>query len=210
MVDWLSDLSWVPNGAVVLISRTAAAAATAPKERAVPSPPKSVAAEEVAATTGGGSSGASTGASTATGDDAEHQADEDEEEALALAALGRIRESYRTRTKERRSQAPGGRGTSDVSDEEAGKRMMEKRREVENTAQSRQASVACGTYRVLCSAKIKKITYVVQQYSSMYEHELQATFVRPFSRCGSILGVLMFFFLSAATPGSSPGLINFL
>lgn len=153
MVDWLSDLSWVPNGAVVFISCTGAAAGS--KGRAPPPPPKSAAAaSEVDTTAGSGSSsssgkhggsGASPGVVPTTagagdgGDEAEQQADEDEEEALALAALGRIRESYRTRAKERRSGAAG-RVRSDVSDEEAGKRMMDKRREVENTVQSRQAS----------------------------------------------------------------------
>ena len=146
VVDWLSDLSWVPNGAVVLIS-----CAGAPGSKAKAPPPKSAAAPEVAAAANGGSGGKHGGSTAAAaavaeaagggedGPQAEQHADEDEEEALALAALGRIRESYRTRAKERQSAATG-RARSDGSDQEAGKRMLERRREVESTAQSRQAS----------------------------------------------------------------------
>ena len=146
VVDWLSDLSWVPNGAVVLIS---CAGATGSKAKA--SPPRSAAASEVAAASADGrGSGGKHGGSVAPvaapeaadvgeGSQAEQHAEEDEEEALALAALGRIRESYRTRAKERQSGATG-RARGYASDPEAGKRMQDKRREVESTAQSRQAS----------------------------------------------------------------------
>eukprot|EP00752_Nemacystus_decipiens_P002894 g2693.t1 len=144
VVDWLSDLSWVPNGAVVLIS-CAGASGSKPKA----SPPKPAAAPDIATAADGGSGGKhSTSAAAAAavpeaaggdegGSQAEHDADEDEEEALALAALGRIRESYRTRAKERQSAATG-RARSDESDQEAGKCMLDRRREVESTAQSRQ------------------------------------------------------------------------
>lgn len=144
MVDWLSDLSWVPNGAVVLIS-----CADAPGPKAKPPPKKSAAAAPKVTTVADGSSSgsdkqgggvASAAVPEAAGGQAEQQADEDEEEALALAALGRIRESYRTRAKERRSASATGAARSDVSDQEAGKRMLDKKREVESTAQSRQAS----------------------------------------------------------------------
>lgn len=144
VVDWLSDLSWVPNGAVVLISCAGAAGS-----KAKPSPPKSAAAPEGATTADGGGSGKHGGgggvasaevpAASGEGYQTEQGADEDEEEALALAALGRIRESYRTRAKERQSAATG-RARSDASDQEAGKRMLDRRREVESTAQSRQVS----------------------------------------------------------------------
>lgn len=148
VVDWLSDLSWVPNGSVVLIS-----CAGAPGSKAKAPPPKSAAAPEVAAAAAdssgsGGKRGDSVAPAAAVPEEAagggessqaEQNADEDEEEALALAALGRIRESYRTRAKERQSAATG-RARNDASDPEAGKRMLDKRREVESTAQSRQAS----------------------------------------------------------------------
>lgn len=144
MVDWLLDLSWVPIGAVILIS-----CAGAPGSKAKAPPQKSAPAPEVATPSDSGSGGKHGGsvasaavpeaATGGEGSQAEQHADEDEEEALALAALGRIRESYRTRVKERQSAATG-RARSDASDPEAGRRMLDKRREVESTAQSRQAS----------------------------------------------------------------------
>ncbi|CAM9374539.1 unnamed protein product, partial [Pylaiella littoralis] len=118
VVDWLSDLSWVPNGALVLISCTRSPPAQNP------------AAASVVDTTAGA------------GDEAEQQqqqqAEEDEEEALALAARDRIRESYRARAQKRQSGAAGRGGRSEEFDEKVGKRMMDERREVENTKRSRK------------------------------------------------------------------------
>lgn len=151
MVDWLSDLSWVPNGAVVLISCTAGAAGSKPKASpSTPHPTKAATPAEDGGKTadsnlgGGDKSGGSAASAAGVGRDGSDQpADEDEGEALALAALGRIRESYKTRARERQAGGGGGAGRrarSDVPEEEAGRRMAEKRREVEGTEKSRQAS----------------------------------------------------------------------
>ncbi|CAN0267513.1 unnamed protein product, partial [Ectocarpus sp. 12 AP-2014] len=146
-VDWLSDLSWVPNGAVVLISCTSGAGGTKEKASVVTAAASSAPAEGIKAASGSGSGkhdGVETSAAPPEADgEGERQTEEDEEEALALAALGRIRETYRARARERQSGAAGRARGGDVSDEEAGKRMMDKRREVESTAQSRQASSFC-------------------------------------------------------------------
>lgn len=120
MVDWLYDLSRVPNGAIVLISCTRA-----------PPAPKPAAAVVVDTT-------------ASDGDGAEQQAYEDGKEALALAALRRIRESYRTRAKKPVC------GRSDEFYRRVGKRMMDKRRELERTAQSRKASYLVVKRRLSC------------------------------------------------------------
>lgn len=146
-MDWLSDLSWVPNGAVVLISCTSGAGGTKDKAPVATAAASSAPAEGVKAASGSGSGkhdGGETSAAPPEADgEGERQTEEDDEEALALAALGRIRETYRARARERQSGAAGRARDGDVSDEQAGKRMMDKRREVESTAQSRQASYFC-------------------------------------------------------------------
>lgn len=151
VVDWLSDLSWVPNGAVVLISCNGAGG---PK-KGTPPPRKdgdaALAAPADVAVNGN--------TLTAVGDgegpeQAENHVEEDEAEVLALAALGRIRESYKMRTRGRQSEM--GRGGTGESAEDAGKRMAEARRAKEGTAQFRQvkrgwcepaASGACLLFR---------------------------------------------------------------
>ncbi|CAM9576881.1 unnamed protein product [Ectocarpus sp. 4 AP-2014] len=147
VVDWLSDLSWVPNGAVVLISCTSGAGGTKEKAPVATAAASSAPAEGVKAASSSGSGkhdGGETSAAPPEADgEGERQTEEDDEETVALAALGRIRETYRARARERQSGAARRARGGDVSDEEAGKRMMDKRREVESTAQSRQASSFC-------------------------------------------------------------------
>ncbi|CAM9970617.1 unnamed protein product, partial [Ectocarpus fasciculatus] len=147
VVDWLSDLSWVPNGAVVLISCTSGTGGTKEKAPAAAAAAASSAPAEgaKAASSSGKHDGGETSAAPPPEADGvgERQAEEDDEEAVALAALGRIRETYRARARERQSGAARRARGGDVSDAEAGKRMMDKRREVESTAQSRQASYYC-------------------------------------------------------------------
>lgn len=134
MVDWLSDLSWVPNGAVVLISCNGA-----PGVKRGDPPPRT---QGSAASAGldaavDGDTPANVGEGEGP-EQADKDAEEDEEEALALAALSRIRESYKMRTRGRRSET--GRVGTGESAEEAGKRMAEARRAKEGTAQFRKVS----------------------------------------------------------------------
>lgn len=62
---------------------------------------------------------------------------EGEEEVLALAALTRIRESYRARARAREAEVER-RGVERDSPEEIGKRLLEKKRRVESTAPFRE------------------------------------------------------------------------
>ncbi|CAB1110716.1 unnamed protein product [Ectocarpus sp. CCAP 1310/34] len=134
VVDWLSDLSWVPNDAVVLISCTSGAGGTKEKAPVATAAASSAPAEGIKAFSGSGSGkhdGGETSAAPLEADrEGERRTEEDDEEAVALAALGRIRETYRARARERQSGAVGRARGGDVSDEEAGKRMMDKRREM--------------------------------------------------------------------------------
>lgn len=143
-MDWLPDLSWVPNGAVVFISSTGAAGSKEGTPLRPPSSPKSASAE--------GATPSISSSSKVAGDDGmpslagngdgaeetERGNAEEDDEALALAALGRIREAYKTRARERQSEA--GRREGKVSDDEMGKRMIERKRGVENTPVFQQAS----------------------------------------------------------------------
>lgn len=144
VVDWLSDLSWVPNGAVILISSvgdgggkragaqnsSSAKAATAPGSAAVR------AGNDHHAPEMGGGAGEGE-------DDVQGDEEEEQEEALALAAISRIRESYKARAKARQSGA--GRRGGEISIEEAGKRLAEKRHGLEGTPAFREASAAAWT-----------------------------------------------------------------
>lgn len=134
MVDWLSDLSWVPNGSVVLISCNAA-----PRSEGGSPPPRtdgSVASAAVDVAVDG-----DTPAVVGEGEGpepAEKDVEENEEEALALAALSRIRESYKIRSRGRQSEME--RVQTGESAEEAGLRMAEARSAKEGTAQFRKVS----------------------------------------------------------------------
>lgn len=149
VVDWLPDLSWVTNEAVVLIS------CNGPKvsaKRGAPPGPHPCSSASTSAPAEDGSPSAN-----AVGDDFAHAApgsegqEEQEEEVLALAALERIRESYRARRKGRESEAR--RRREGVPEEDAGKRMVERKRGMENTAPFRQAR-RC---RALCSADVRRV-----------------------------------------------------
>ena len=72
---------------------------------------------------------------------------EGEEEMLALAALARIRESYRTRARTRQAEAERrGGGWERGPREELGNYLLEKKRQVENTAPFRQVSTILSIY----------------------------------------------------------------
>lgn len=134
VVDWLSDLSWVPNGAIVLISCNGAPGS----KRGSPPPRKDGSAASAAVDIAGdGDTPAVVGEGEGP-EQVDKDVEEDEEEVLALAALGRIRESYKMRTRGRKSEM--GRAGTGESPEEAGKRMAEARRAKEGTAQFRQVS----------------------------------------------------------------------
>lgn len=144
VVDWLSDLTWVPNGAVVFI-----ASSSAPAPKRVKTPPGvsagtagGASSEDRTGKRGGkqaspGAAAAATGVSTSGPVGAKRAADEDEEEAVALAALDRIRQSYKRRAKTQTSIHASGDGAA--GEEQAGKLMLEKRRAVEATERFRKA-----------------------------------------------------------------------
>ena len=134
MVDWLSDLSWVPNGSVVLISCNAA-----PGSKRGSPPPRTTgsAASPAVDVAVNGDTPAVVGEGEVP-EQAEKDVEEDEEEVLALAALSRIRESYKMRSRGRRSEM--GRVETGESADEAGLRMAEARSAKEGTAQFRKVS----------------------------------------------------------------------
>lgn len=148
MVEWLSDLTWVPNGAVVLISTTVAASTR--KDKSSSEAPSRVSVNV------GGADGGDQGnhprsrpakeetldegsASRATGAPGEVKdiEDDNEEEALALAALERIRRSYKKRARERARQAID----EGMNQAEASKRMSERKCAVEQTERFRRVRV---------------------------------------------------------------------
>lgn len=92
--------------------------------------------------------------------------EEEEEETLALAALSRIRESYKTRARGR--QAGATKGSGGAAEEEAGQRMIEKRRAAEKTASFRQ--VRLGGLRVLC---LRRAAFM--RFSSVFMHLVRET-----------------------------------
>lgn len=147
-MDWLTDLSWVPNGAVVFISADAAGRSC--------KKPKTSSEVPAASTTSGGK--ADTAVSTrkanntigtvgaASGHGAGKSEDnEDEDEALALAALSRIRESYKRRARGRDTEVRGSGAEGGAREDEEGRRMLEKSREVAQTDRFRQAREKCST-----------------------------------------------------------------
>lgn len=149
VVDWLTDLSWVPNGAVVFITAESAGQSfNGKKARTSPEPPsggkKATAAATPTTKTGGrGEQTPHVSAATAkasSGDGAERVADdEDDDEAVALAALSRIRESYKRRARGRDRETRDSGVSSEARQDEDGRRMLEKSRQVAQTERFRQA-----------------------------------------------------------------------
>lgn len=148
MVDWLTDLSWVPNGAVVFI--TAAAAGGAHAKR--PKHSSDLAASHTSFNDKRDTSTAPAKSGndkhprevTAQGNMSEgvvKREGEDEDETLALAALGRIRESYKKRAKGRESERDRGGAGSATAEQEASKHMLEKKRVVEQTDRFKQVII---------------------------------------------------------------------
>lgn len=166
IVDWLSDLSWVPNGAVVFIS-AASAAVPAKKAKHNSSEQASAAvivtnAHEVKGnkpdstlliptkSTGSDKAYAVKVKQTTAGDGAGNDEvtiteDEDEDEVLAMAALNRIRDSYKRRARVRETGTGHSSAGREVAQEEASRRMLEKRRVTEQTDRFRQV----GIFRIL-------------------------------------------------------------
>lgn len=167
VVDWLTDLSWVPNGAVVLISCVGPGGPKKGKPPAGASSDSNRGSPAVSASVGGhgvvapGQEGTvDAGAEKEAGENDEDD-EEEEEETLALAALSRIRESYKTRARGRQSEAA--KGSGGAAEEEAGQRMIEKRRAAEKTASFRQVRLRGS--RVLCLRRA-----ALMRFSSVFMH----------------------------------------
>lgn len=137
VVEWLSDLTWVPNGAIVLIST-------------VDGQPSTKSATCVSGVGGGDREGdyspdyeptKKRTAATARMHEARDVGDGeegDEEESLALAALDRIRDSYNRRARGRAGQAFGGLSNNTITQEQASKDMSERRRVVQGMERFQQ------------------------------------------------------------------------
>lgn len=136
MVDWLSDLSWVPNDAVVFISCTALGSQQVnDRHRSSASTNASAGTSDAHVDNSRPSSGGGGGGEEGEAAPADDQ--EGEEEVLALEALTRIRESYRARARVREVEVKR-RGAERDSSEELGKRLLEKKRRVEGTVPFRE------------------------------------------------------------------------
>lgn len=128
----------MPNDAVVFISCTAVGPQQGNARRRSPTPTKASAGtsdahiDDSRPSLGGGGEGGGEEADSAPAED-----QEDEEEVLTLAALTRIRESYRARARAREAEVERRRVERD-SPEEIGKRLLEKKRRVEGTAPFRE------------------------------------------------------------------------
>lgn len=164
----MTDLAWVPNEAVVLIScvgpggsqkRKPPTGASSDSNRRGPAVSGSVGGHGDVAPGQEGTVDAGAGKEEVENDGDD---EEEEEETLALAALNRIRESYKTRARGRQSETA--KRSGGAAEEQAGQRMIEKRLATKKTAPFRQARL--GGLRVLCfqSAAFVRFSSVINMH----------------------------------------------